>query len=315
MPGGGGKVGSRCVAQAANQGPKSPARARWRPPKTAKGAPAQVGRDDKVPARRPLGRPRTHMWRRPRRGPSCSGGLSRFLRPPEENPQRGPGLPNSRVGPDGLWHLTGPFLSHKGRRERPGCPGRLHLWSSSAIKRNVFELGLRALCLGKACGGGQGGSGAQRGFGGPQRPPAQPHSGQGTAGARAAAPLARPGAPGAPGRRGRGLGGRHVPARRHAGTQARRAAGAPGRGRWPCVPVLALGAGARSQGHRWAPCGERPREASGPASGPASGEPGERGRGRPSRQGRRWADRRQGEFPGAWVPAPPQEEASRCTGR
>lgn len=242
MPGGGGKVGSRCVAQAANQGPKSPARARWRPPKTAKGAPAQVGRDDKVPARRPLGRPRTHMWRRPRRGPSCSGGLSRFLRPPEENPQRGPGLPNSRVGPDGLWHLTGPFLSHKGRRERPGCPGRLHLWSSSAIKRNVFELGLRALCLGKACGGGQGGSGAQRGFGGPQRPPAQPHSGQGTAGARAAAPLARPGAPGAPGRRGRGLGGRHVPARRHAGTQ----------GRWssrsgPLALRPSPGAGGRSQ--------------------------------------------------------------------
>lgn len=197
-------------------------------------------------------------------------------------------------------------MSHKGRRERPGCPGRLHWWSSSAIKRNVFELGLRALCPGKACGGGQGGSGAQRGFGGPQRPPAHRHSGQGSAGALAAAPLAHPGAPGAPGRRGRGLGGRHVPARKQ------------GRGSSRLGP-LALrpspGAGGRSQGQRWAPCGERPREASGPASGPASGEPGERGRGRPSRQGRRWADRRQGDFPGARVPAPQQEEASRCTGR
>lgn len=41
--------------------------------------------------------------------------------------------------------------------------------------------------------------------------------------------------------------------------------------------LLALAAGARATGG-WAPCAERPRE----ASGPASGEPGERARGRPS---------------------------------
>lgn len=111
MPGGGGKVGSpRWVAQAANQGPKSPARARWRPQKTAQGAPAQVGRDDKVPARRPLGRPRRHMWRRPPRGPSCSGCLSRFLRPPEENPQRVTRAPQQQARPRRVLAPHGAFF-------------------------------------------------------------------------------------------------------------------------------------------------------------------------------------------------------------
>lgn len=192
-----------------------------------------------------------------------------------------------------FWHLTGPFLSHKGRRERPGCPGRLHWWSSSAIKRNVFELGLRALCPGKACGGGQGGCGAQRGFGGPQRPPAHRHSGQGTAGALAAAPLAHPGAPGAPGRRGRGLGGRHVPARKQ------------GRGSSRLGP-LAL---RPSPGAGW---GQEPGPAVGSPWGAPSG--GLRPSLRPSLRGT-WGEGQGAAFPsGAALGRPQAGRLSRCSG-
>ena len=60
------------------------------------------------------------------------------------SPTRPPGVAPPRLeGPGAFWSLTRPFFRHKGRRERPGCPGGRHLWSSSAIKRNLLQLGLR----------------------------------------------------------------------------------------------------------------------------------------------------------------------------
>lgn len=83
----------------------------------------------------------------------------------------------------GSWGLAGAFLTHKGRRERPGSPGRPHCWSHSATKRNHFQRGLRppGVCRkpGKACGGRRGGSGAPRAFGpsaGAGPPAGRPHT-------------------------------------------------------------------------------------------------------------------------------------------
>lgn len=65
--------------------------------------------------------------------------------------------------------------------------------------------------MGKACGGRQGGSGTQRGFGRRTGCPQTLRAAREATQAAAAAQLAHQGAPGRPGRRGRGLGGRHVP--------------------------------------------------------------------------------------------------------
>lgn len=155
--------------------------------------------------------------------------LSRRQRPwqrqrPASAPLRGPpqpgrAYPHGEGRGTGFWGRPGPFLVHKGRRERPGAAERPHFWSRSAIKRIHFEHGPSARVCGcpaqglRRQAGWDWGPERSRGRGsGPGRPAAhlqRGHGGGTGSGGGPTCPAASPAAPQA--RRGRGLGVRHVP--------------------------------------------------------------------------------------------------------
>lgn len=151
----------------------------------------------------------------------------------------------------GAW--PGRFSTHKGRRERPGSPGRPHLWSHSATKRNAFEHGLQApgvwSALGlRARGGRQGlrARGARRAFGAPApaagAPPQWPRKRQrGPARSLSlACPPSRP--PGSPG----AVGGVASAAAMFQHRQGRLPGAGEREGRPPQTGILACRAGPRS---------------------------------------------------------------------
>lgn len=151
----------------------------------------------------------------------------------------------------GAW--PGRFSTHKGRRERPGSPGRPHLWSHSATKRNAFEHGLQApgvwSALGlRARGGRQGlrARGARRAFGAPApaagTPPQWPRKRQrGPARSLSlACPPSRP--PGSPG----AVGGVASAAAMFQHRQGRLPGAGEREGRPPQTGILACRAGPRS---------------------------------------------------------------------